>query len=198
VECPFGAIDEDAKGYPQYNEARCRRCGTCMGACPVQVISFKNYSIETVGAQLKAVDVPDEFQEKPRILVLACENDAYPALDMAAMKRNESNAFIRVIPVRCLGSTNTIWIKDALGSGYDGVVMMGCKKGADYQCHFVKGSEMAHVRMAKIGDTLSTMNLESDRVVVHEVAITDIDRAPQLLNDMLDVVNRVGMSPFKF
>jgi quinone-modifying oxidoreductase subunit QmoB len=198
VECPFGAIDEDAKGYPQYNEARCRRCGTCMGACPVQVISFKNYSIETVGAQLKAVDVPDEFQEKPRILVLACENDAYPALDMAAMKRNESNAFIRVIPVRCLGSTNTIWIKDALGSGYDGVVMMGCKKGADYQCHFVKGSEMAHVRMAKIGDTLSTMNLEADRVVVHEVAITDIDRAPQLLNDMLDVVNRVGMSPFKF
>ncbi len=198
VECPFGAIDEDAKGYPQYNEARCRRCGTCMGACPVQVISFKNYSIETVGAQLKAVDVPDEFQEKPRILVLACENDAYPALDMAAMKRNESSAFIRVIPVRCLGSTNTIWIKDALGSGYDGVVMMGCKKGADYQCHFVKGSEMAHVRMAKIGDTLSTMNLESDRVAVHEVAITDIDRAPKLLDEMVAVINRVGLSPFKF
>lgn len=198
VECPFGAIDEDEKGYPKYNEARCRRCGTCMGACPVQVISFKNYSIETVGAQLKAVDVPDEFQEKPRILVLACENDAYPALDMAAMKRNESSAFIRVIPVRCLGSTNTIWIKDALGSGYDGVVMMGCKKGADYQCHFVKGSEMAHVRMAKIGDTLSTMNLESDRVAVHEVAITDIDRAPKLLDEMVDVINRVGLSPFKF
>ena len=198
VECPFGAIDEDEKGYPKYNEARCRRCGTCMGACPVQVISFKNYSIETVGAQLKAVDVPDEFQEKPRILVLACENDAYPALDMAAMKRNESSAFIRVIPVRCLGSTNTIWIKDALGSGYDGVVMMGCKKGADYQCHFVKGSEMAHVRMAKIGDTLSTMNLESDRVAVHEVAITDIDRAPKLLDEMVEVINRVGLSPFKF
>ncbi|WML92199.1 hydrogenase iron-sulfur subunit [Thiothrix lacustris] len=198
VECPFGAIDEDEKGYPKYNEARCRRCGTCMGACPVQVISFKNYSIETVGAQLKAVDVPDEFQEKPRILVLACENDAYPALDMAAMKRNESSAFIRVIPVRCLGSTNTIWIKDALGSGYDGVVMMGCKKGADYQCHFVKGSEMAHVRMEKIGDTLSTMNLESERVAVHEVAITDIDRAPKLLDEMVEVINRVGLSPFKF
>lgn len=198
VECPFGAINEDEKGYPQYNEARCRRCGTCMGACPVQVISFKNYSIETVGAQLKAVDVPDEFQEKPRILVLACENDAYPALDMAALKRNEMSAFIRVIPVRCLGSTNTIWIKDALGSGYDGVVMMGCKKGVDYQCHFVKGSEMAHVRMAKIGDTLSTMNLESDRVAVHEVVITDIDRAPKLLDDMVATINRVGLSPFKF
>ena len=85
VECPFGAINEDEKRYPVFNESRCRRCGTCMGACPVRVISFKNYSIDTVGQQIKNVDVPDEFDEKPRILALACENDAYPALDMAAM-----------------------------------------------------------------------------------------------------------------
>jgi len=74
VECPFGAIDEDEERYPKSNESRCRRCGTCMGACPVRVISFENYS---VGQQLKAVDIPDEFDEKPRILVSACENDAY-------------------------------------------------------------------------------------------------------------------------
>ncbi|MDH3342874.1 MAG: FAD-dependent oxidoreductase, partial [Gammaproteobacteria bacterium] len=89
VECPFGAINEDEQGYPVYNESRCRRCGTCMGACPVRVISFENYSVDTVGQQLKAVDIPEEFDEKPRILVLACENDAYPALDMAAQNRLE-------------------------------------------------------------------------------------------------------------
>ncbi|MBU1664673.1 MAG: FAD-dependent oxidoreductase, partial [Gammaproteobacteria bacterium] len=61
VECPFGAIDEDAKRFPLFNESRCRRCGTCMGACPVRVISFENYSVNTVGTQIKAVDVPDEF-----------------------------------------------------------------------------------------------------------------------------------------
>ena len=143
VECPFGAIDEDEKRYPVFNESRCRRCGTCMGACPVRVISFENYSVDTVGAQIKAVDMPDEFSEKPRILVLACENDAYPALDMAGMQRNVYSAFVRVIPVRCLGSVNTIWITDALNAGYDGVMMMGCKHGDDYQCHFVKGSELA-------------------------------------------------------
>ena len=87
VECPFGAIDEDEKRFPVFNESRCRRCGTCMGACPVRVISFENYSVDTVGAQIKAVDMPDEFSEKPRILMLACENDAYPALDMAGMQR---------------------------------------------------------------------------------------------------------------
>jgi quinone-modifying oxidoreductase subunit QmoB len=168
VECPFGAIDEDEERYPQFNEARCRRCGTCMGACPVRVISFDNYSVETVGQQLKAVDIPDEFDEKPRILVLACENDAYPALDMASQNGNNYSEFARVVPVRCLGSVNTIWITDALNSGYDGIILMGCQKGENYQCHFVKGSEIAHTRMSKIDDTLQS------------------------------TVEKVGMSPFKF
>ncbi|QEP44909.1 hydrogenase iron-sulfur subunit [Ectothiorhodospiraceae bacterium BW-2] len=198
VECPFGAINEDEEKYPQYNEARCRRCGTCMGACPVRVISFENYSVDTVGQQIKNVDIPDEFEEKPRILVLACENDAYPALDMAGMTHQEYSSFARIIPIRCLGSVNTIWITDALNSGYDGVMLMGCQKGDNYQCHFVKGSEMAHYRMSKIDDTLSQLNLEKERVQTFEVSITDIERIPQLINDMEKTIGEIGMSPFKF
>ncbi len=197
VECPFGAIDEDEKRFPVFNESRCRRCGTCMGACPVRVISFENYSVDTVGAQLKAVDIPDEFSEKPRILLLACENDAYPALDMAALSRTAYSAFVRVIPVRCLGSVNTIWITDALNSGYDGVMMMGCKKGDDYQCHFVKGSELAHYRMGKIDDTLKQLGLEAERVATHEVAITDSARVAKLINDYAAQIKEIGMSPMK-
>ncbi len=197
VECPFGAIDEDAKGFPLFNESRCRRCGTCMGACPVRVISFENYSVNTVGAQIKAVDIPDEFSEKPRILILACENDAYPALDMAGMNRIEYSAYVRTIPVRCLGSVNTIWITDALNAGYDGVMMMGCKSGDEYQCHFVKGSELGRVRLSKIEDTLKTLNLESERVRDLEVAITDIQRLPEMINKYAAELVAVGPSPFK-
>ncbi|WP_298134164.1 FAD-dependent oxidoreductase [Acidiferrobacter sp.] len=197
VECPFGAIDEDEQRYPQFNEGRCRRCGTCMGACPVRVISFENYSVDSVGSQIKAVDVPDEFSEKPRILLLACENDAYPALDMAGVSGHTSSAFIRTIPVRCLGSVNMIWITDALNSGYDGVMLMGCRHGDEYQCHFVKGSELANYRMSKIDDTLKNLNLEKDRVRVLEVAIADIGRVPELINDYAAKIKEIGMSPFK-
>ncbi len=198
VECPFGAINEDEQRYPTFNESRCRRCGTCMGACPVRVISFENYSIDTVGQQIKNVSIPEESEEKPRILVLACENDAYPALDMAAQNHIEYSAYTRVIPVRCLGSVNAIWVTDALNSGYDGVVLMGCQKGENYQCHFVKGSELAHTRMSKIDDTLTQLNLEVERVATHEVAITDVHRAPQLINDMAKTIEKIGLSPFKF
>jgi quinone-modifying oxidoreductase subunit QmoB len=197
VECPFGAIDEDERRFPLFNESRCRRCGTCMGACPVRVISFENYSVNTVGAQIKAVDIPDEFSEKPRVLILACENDAYPALDMAGMNHNEYDPFVRVIPVRCLGSVNTIWITDALNSGYDGVMLMGCKHGEQYQCHFVKGSELGRYRMSKIYDTLKGMNLEEERLMDLEVAITDIDTLPKKINDYAARIVEMGMSPFK-
>jgi quinone-modifying oxidoreductase subunit QmoB len=197
VECPFGAIDEDERRFPLFNESRCRRCGTCMGACPVRVISFENYSVNTVGAQIKAVDIPDEFSEKPRILILACENDAYPALDMAGMNRTAYDPFVRVIPVRCLGSVNTIWITDALNSGYDGVMLMGCKHGEQYQCHFVKGSELGRYRMSKIYDTLKGMNLEEERLMDLEVAITDIETLPRKINDYAAKIVEMGMSPFK-
>ena len=197
VECPFGAIDEDERRFPVFNESRCRRCGTCMGACPVRVISFENYSVDTVGNQIKAVDMPDEFSEKPRILILACENDAYPALDMAGLQRLTYSAFVRAIPVRCLGSVNTIWITDALNSGYDGVMMMGCKHGENYQCHFVKGSELANYRMGKIDDTLNQLGLEPERVATHEVAITDSARVAKMIDDYVAKIFEIGMSPMK-
>jgi len=147
--------------------------------------------------QIKAVDMPDEFSEKPRILILACENDAYPALDMAGLQHHVYSAFVRAIPVRCLGSVNTIWITDALNSGYDGVMMMGCKHGDNYQCHFVKGSELANYRMSKIDDTLKQLGLEAERVATYEVAITDNARVAGLINDYVAKINEIGMSPMK-
>ncbi len=197
VECPFGAIDETEDGYPIVSTSRCRRCGTCMGACPVRTISFDNYSVQMVSEMISAVDVPDEFAEKPRILLLACENDAYPALDMAGINRHRLNAYVRTIPVRCLGSVSAVWISTAVERGFDGVMLMGCKSGDDYQCHFVKGSAIAKERMAKIGETLQRMALEEERVRTEEVSIADSGRIPGLLDDFAARVVELGLNPFK-
>ncbi|MEA3461034.1 MAG: FAD-dependent oxidoreductase, partial [Bacteroidota bacterium] len=99
-ECPFGSYDETEKGTPLPNPARCRRCGICMGSCPERVIGFSDFNINSVSAMIKAVQVPDEFEEKPRILVFVCENDAYPALDAAGIHRLQYSPFVRIIPVR--------------------------------------------------------------------------------------------------
>jgi len=199
-ECPFGALDDDERGTPKPNPTRCRRCGTCMGACPERIINFANYSIDSVSSMLKAIKVPstDDFDEPPlRILGLICENDAYPALDIAALNRMSWNADVRFIPVRCLGSVNVIWIKDALSQGMDGVFLMGCKHGDDYQCHFVKGSELAEIRVKKIGEALSSLALELERVAQFQIAIDEYDKAPQVIQEFVEVIEGLGPNPFK-
>ncbi|MBO8137964.1 MAG: hydrogenase iron-sulfur subunit [Desulfotomaculum sp.] len=196
-ECPFGAINEDEKTNPLPNPTRCRRCGTCMGACPERIISFKNYSVPMIGNMIKAIEMPEEDEEKPRILVFACENDAIPALDMAGINRLKYNPWVRVIPVRCLGSLNLVWIADAMSEGYDGVLLMGCKHGEDYQCHFIKGSELAEIRLSKVSETLDRLGLESERVKAIEVNIMDYKKIPQILDEFAEELEELGPNPMK-
>ena len=199
-ECPFGAIDDDEKGTPKPNPARCRRCGTCMGCCPERIINFSDYSIDSIGSMVKAIGVPseDDYEEPPmRILGLVCENDAYPALDIAGLNRLSYSADVRFIPIRCLGSMNVIWIKDALSQGMDGVFLMGCRHGDDYQCHFIKGSELADIRIKKIGDALESLALENERVAQFELAIDDYDKIPQMVNEFVEMIEELGPNPFK-
>jgi quinone-modifying oxidoreductase subunit QmoB len=196
-ECPFGAINEDEKGNPLPEPTRCRRCSVCMGSCPERIISFKNYSVGIVGDVIKSINVPDEFEEKPRILLLCCENDAYPALDMAGLRRINYNPWVRVIPLRCLGSLNLVWVADTLSKGIDGIMLLGCRHGDNYQCHFVKGSELANIRLSKVKETLDRLVLESDRVRFETVAITDYDKIPAMLDEFADRLVEIGPNPYK-
>jgi quinone-modifying oxidoreductase, subunit QmoB len=197
VECPFGAINEDEKANPLPQPTRCRRCGVCMGACPERIISFKNYSVAMIGSMVKAINVPEEDEEKPRIVVLACENDAYPALDMAGIHRMIHNPWVRVIPLRCLGSMNLVWIADSLSKGIDGILLLGCQHGDDYQCHFIKGSELASIRLSKVSETLNRLALESDRVRFETVSIIDYHKLPAILDEFAEKLVEIGPNPFK-
>ena len=196
-ECPFGVLNEDEKGTPLENATRCRRCGVCMGACPERIVSFKDYSVNMIGSMIKAVNVPDEFDEKPRILALMCENDAIPALELAGQHRLQYSPFIRVIPLRCLGSMNTVWISEALSAGYDGIILIGCKYGDDYQCHFIKGSELAETRGDNVKEKLEQMALENERVELHQLQISEYERLPEIFNKMAELIEEIGMNPFK-
>jgi len=196
-ECPFGVLNEDEKGTPLVWATRCRRCGICLGACPERIISFKDYSVDIVGSMIKSVNVPEDYEEKPRVLALLCENDAFPAMDLVGQHRLSVNPFVRIIPVRCLGSINSVWITDAISAGFDGVILIGCKYGDDYQCHFVKGSELAVTRGENIREKLQQMAMETERVEVHELQISDYARLPEIFDKFSEVIDEYGMNPFK-
>ena len=196
-ECPFGALDEDEKGTPLTNPNRCRRCGICLGACPERIINFANFNIDMIASMIKSIEMPEEDEEKPRILALVCENDAYPSLDLAGLNRVRYSPYVRVIPVRCLGSVNVVWIADSLAAGFDGVLLIGCKHGDDYQCHFIKGSELASTRMGNVQEKLQQLVLEPERVQIHEIALTDYEKFPVLIEQFVETLEEIGPNPYK-
>jgi len=168
-----------------------------MGACPERIIGFKDYNIDVVGSMIKSIEVPDDDEEKLRMVIFACENDAYPALDMAAAKGLGWSPLPRIIPVRCLGSVNVAWIKDAMSSGMDGVLLLGCKFGDDYQCHFVKGSELADRRMANVAETIKSLGMEPERVKLVQIAIDEYDKVPGVIDAFVEEIVGMGPNPFK-
>jgi len=196
-ECPFGTYDENEKGTPIPHPNRCRRCGICMGSCPERIINFDNFSINAISARIKSIPIPDEFEEKPRILAFVCENDAIPAFDMAAFNRLKISAYLRIIPVRCIGSVNKIWLSDALSHGYDGILQIGCKPGDDYQCHFITGSELMETRSENIQETLQTMMLEPERIHTEFLEIDEYNMIPGIIDDYLEEIELMGPNPFK-
>lgn len=196
-ECPFGALNEDEKAFPIPFITRCRRCGTCFGACPQRIINFKDYSIDMIGSMIKATEMPEQGYEQYRFMAFVCENDAYPALDMLAYKRMNFPVSFRVIPVRCLGAVNVSFIKDAMSKGYDGIILLGCKYGENYQCHFIKGSELANRRMENVQETLQQLALEMERVTIDTVAIDELEKIVEKTKEFEETIKGYGENPFK-
>jgi quinone-modifying oxidoreductase subunit QmoB len=51
--------------------------------------------------------------------------------------------------------------------------------------------------MENIGDTLSTLGLEPERCAANQIAITDYDKIPQIINDFVEEIVEMGPNPFK-
>jgi len=116
---------------------------------------------------------------------------------MAGINRLEYDASVRVIPLRCLGSLNIVLVTDALSRGIDGVLLMGCKTGEDYQCHFMEGSELAMRRLANIQETLTRLMLGPERVKAVELEISDYGKIPDLIEEFAEQMRAIGPNHYK-
>ena len=90
-----------------------------------------------------------------------------------------------------------MWIADAMSKGVDGFLLLGCKFGENYQCHFVRGSELANERFSKVGETLDRLQLEAERISMMQVAIDEYDKLPDMINEYVEKVKEIGHNPFK-
>jgi quinone-modifying oxidoreductase subunit QmoB len=96
-----------------------------------------------------------------------------------------------------LGSVASTWVVEAMSAGYDGVIMIGCKYGDDYQCHFITGSELAQQRGDNIREKLEKASMENERVELHQLQISDYANIPEIFNKFAELIDEIGMNPFK-
>jgi quinone-modifying oxidoreductase subunit QmoB len=90
-----------------------------------------------------------------------------------------------------------VWLNDAFAKGIDGALLIGCPYGDDYQCHNMKGSELARERAGKLEETLGRMQLEPERVKFEQLTIADYHRLPKLIDDFVARMEQIGPNPFK-
>jgi quinone-modifying oxidoreductase subunit QmoB len=76
-------------------------------------------------------------------------------------------------------------------------LLLGCKYGDDYQCHYVKGSQMANERLGKVQETLDRLMLEAERVEQVQLAINEWDKLPGILEAFSKKIEDIGDNPYK-
>lgn len=152
--CPHGAvsIDIDNKAA-SVSSVVCQRCGICATQCPADAIQLPRYTDEQMEA---------EVGDKPKLTIFACENSAYPAATAAGLSGFKYTADIRLIRVPCAGKVDPRQILQALESGADKVMILGCHPES---CQYLHGSTRAARRIERINSSLEKAGVNGKRVV---------------------------------
>ena len=193
-ECPFKAYSFDEKGFPKSDIMKCRRCGVCMGGCPLAAISLGGLSIEQLSVMLDVFDRSYLGEDEPLILGFLCKNDAYRAVDDAALKGITYPPNFFGIMVPCAGAVNGAIIAKAISTGIDGVLIAGCP---DNQCHYIHGSTLAKARLTDISNKLKEMYLEPERVRFISIGRDDPEKFADSIEEYVEELKKMGRNPLR-
>jgi coenzyme F420-reducing hydrogenase delta subunit/ferredoxin len=153
--CPYDAIKVDSFSSPNVVLDDCMGCGACQLVCPHHAIQVKGFEFENVldrygksAAKLKAQN------NKPAVLVFACQWAEYPGLDDPKSVLKGKNAVVLEVP--CFKGLDPVHIVNALKCGFDGVMGVVCSPD---DCKLQKGKDTAERNVGLLTDVLNKMNL---------------------------------------
>lgn len=104
---------------------------------------------------------------KPNIVAFVCENHAMSAIKAASMAGESLPDSIRIIKLPCAGRLETPQMLEAIGTGADGVVVIGC---LEENCYHDIGSMLARGRVDRIKAILQDISIEPQRIEMINVA----------------------------
>ena len=150
--CPYGAVRMEGR-RPHISAEDCRSCGLCVSSCPRCALDLMACSRATVrkGVWRAAVS-----SGRPRCLIFACDKCGREELARGLRSAGLRNA--RLVRVPCTARVDPLEIAEALASGVDVVVVVGCEPG---ECEHGDAFLHAEARLRLIRSALEVVGLKN-------------------------------------
>ncbi|MFX1391567.1 MAG: hydrogenase iron-sulfur subunit [Promethearchaeota archaeon] len=139
--CPYNAISIESDKV-NIDKFKCKGCGTCASVCPTNAIDLNLNNSEKI---LKTIEIFSKFKEHPKIIAFCCRSCGYAAADDAGLKKNSYYPNIFILRVPCTGRIDTNFIIKSFEFGFDGVMIIGCRKNA---CRYIDGVEKVEKKIS--------------------------------------------------
>lgn len=130
---------------------------------------------------------------EPKILGFLCNWCSYAGADLAGVSRIQYAPNLRVIRVMCSGRVDPVFVLEALASGVDGIVIMGCHPG---DCHYKEGNYEAERKVKMLKRLLAPLGL-AERLRLEWVSASEGARFAEIVQDFTDHVRELGPSPLR-
>ncbi len=130
---------------------------------------------------------------EPKILGFLCNWCAYAGADLAGVSRIQYPPNLRVIRVLCSGRIDPVLVLEALASGVDGVIVMGCHPG---DCHYMTGNYEAERKIKMLKKLIAPLGL-AERLRLEWVSASEGARFAEVVRDFTNHIKVLGPSPLR-
>ena len=130
---------------------------------------------------------------EPKILGFLCNWCSYAGADLAGVSRIQYPSNLRIIRVMCTGRIDPVLVLEALASGVDGVIVMGCHPG---DCHYLSGNYEAERKIKMLRKLIAPLDF-AERLRLEWVSASEGARFAEVILDFTDHVKALGPSPLR-
>ncbi len=171
--CPYNAITlvNDKINVDKFS---CKGCGTCVSVCPTNAIEM---NIDTSEKILRTIEVFSKFKRRPKIIAFCCSSCGYAAADDAGFKKLWYNPNIFIVRVPCTGRVDTNFILKSFELGFDGVIIIGCRKDA---CRYIDGVEKIQKKIQLLKNILGPKY--SNRIILKHMNAVEGNKFAEIVN----------------
>ena len=130
---------------------------------------------------------------EPKILGFLCNWCAYAGADLAGVSRIQYPPNLRIIRVLCSGRIDPVLVLEAVASGVDGVIVMGCHPG---DCHYMTGNYEAERKIKMLKKLITPLGL-AERLRLDWVSASEGARFAEVVRDFTNHIKVLGPSPLR-